>query len=232
MLRKLDRIPVTANLEQVLKRVRVTESDDIDIVTSLFAQACDIANPKALYRESYVDGIDGARVTIDGCEFESDVVAMNLREIHRVFAYVCTCGTEVDDWSHDAAGGDFVVSMWLDMIKEMFVGNAIAYLRDHIKKLYGIRQLSAINPGSGDAENWPIQQQATLFQLIGDVQPEIGVTLTDTFLMTPVKSTSGLLFPSAREFQNCALCHREHCVNRGAAFDPELFEKAFQRAQK
>jgi len=82
-------------------------------------------------------------VRIDGREFESDVLAMNLRNVHRVFAYVCTCGTEVDIWSHSEK--DYVVSLWLDMIKEMFLFEANAYLRNHLLNTFGFEKLSSNN---------------------------------------------------------------------------------------
>ena len=225
MLRKLDKIPVTVTLEQVLQRLKLEEQEDIALVSGLFEKAREIARPKAIYREAYVEEVSGVRVRINGSRFESPVLAANVKDIHRVFAYVCTCGVEVDDWSHGEK--DYVVSLWLDMIKAMFLMDANNYLRDFIIKTYKIKKLSSVNPGSGNVGNWPIAQQRPLFDLIGDVKKEIGVTLTDSFLMLPIKSTSGLLFPSEKEFSNCALCARENCSGRRAAFDRGMYEKIF-----
>ena len=225
MLHKLDNIPVTTTLDQVLKRLAIVEDEDAALISGLFEEARQIARPKALYREAFVEEVNGRRVRIDSTDFESDVLAMNLEKVHRVFAYVCTCGTEVDEWSHGVK--DYVVSLWLDMIKEMFLHEADAHLGEHLRSAFGFGKLSSINPGSGNAENWPISQQAPLFSLIGDVKGEIGVTLKDTFLMVPIKSTSGLFFPSEADFSNCALCSRENCVGRRAEFDKELYERAF-----
>ena len=225
MLRKLDNIPITVTLEQAIKRLKIEEPEDIYLISGLFEKAKEIARPKVLYREAYVDEISGRNVRINGVDFESDVLAMNLKNIHRVFAYICTCGTEVDDWSHNEK--DYVVSVWLDMIKEMFLFDANMFLRNHLKNALQLEKLSSVNPGSGNAENWPISQQAQLFEMIGDVKGEIGVTLTESFLMTPIKSTSGLLFPTETEFVNCALCGREDCVGRRVEFDKELYDRTF-----
>ena len=226
MLHKLDNIPMTTTFEQAVERLRIEEAEDIEIISKLFKTAKEIAKPKVLYLEAYVEEISGRNVIINGCKFESDVLAANLKDIHRVFAYVCTCGTEVDDWSHSEK--DYVVSLWLDMIKEMFLHDAIIFLNEHIKNAYGFKKISAVNPGSGNADNWHISQQTKLFAMIGDVKGEIGVTLTDSFLMTPVKSTSGLFFPSETEFVNCALCGREKCPGRRAEFNQELYAKIFK----
>ena len=240
MLRKIDTIPVTTSFEQVLAKLKIEDEDDIALVRGLFETAKEIARPKVLYREAYVEeitggeprpGLDleagsGKKVRIDGLTFESEVLAANLKNVHRVFAYVSTCGVEVDNWS--AGEKDYVVSLWLDMIKELFLRDANAYFREYIKKSYKIETLSSVNPGSGDKNNWHISQQAQLFTLIGKVKEEIGVTLTDSFLMIPIKSTSGLLYPSETEFINCSLCGRQNCPGRRAEFDRELYAKTFK----
>lgn len=227
MLRKLCNIPVTVTLEQAVERLKIEEAEDIELISGLFEHAKKIARPKVLYREAFVEKIDGQNVIIGKTGFKSAVLAAALKDIHRVFAYVCTCGTEVDDWSHNEK--DYVVSLWLDMIKAMFLGEAGAFFSEHLKNSYQFKNLSSVNPGSGNVENWDISQQKELFALIGGVKEEIGVKLTDSFLMIPTKSTSGLMFPVESEagFVNCALCTRENCVGRRAAFDKEKYDSIF-----
>jgi len=226
VLRKLDTIPVATSYKEALEKLRITDEDDIAMVQRLFETAKEISRPKVLYREAYVEEISGSRVRINGLDFQSEVLAVNLKNVHRVFAYVSTCGTEVDDWSRDEK--DYVVSLWLDMIKELFLHEANIFFKEYIKNSYKFKTLSFINPGSGNKDNWPISQQTQLFTLVGSVNEEIGVTLTDSFLMVPVKSTSGLLYPSETEFVNCSLCGRENCTGRRVEFDRELYAKTFK----
>jgi len=227
MIRKIDNIPVTTTFEQALKRLKIEDEEDIAMIHGLFDKAKEIARPKVLYREAFIEEIAGSKVRINNTVFESDVLAANLKNIHRVFAYVATCGLEVDEWSHQEK--DYVVSLWLDMIKEMFLHEANSFFRDYIKTNYRLEQLSAVNPGSGNRENWPISQQVPLFAMIGNVKEEIGVTLSDSFLMHPVKSTSGLLYPSKTEFVNCSLCNRENCIGRRVPFDAALYAETFKK---
>jgi hypothetical protein len=42
--------------------------------------------------------------------------------------------------------------------------------------------------------------------------------LTDSLLMVPRKSISGILFPSEEGFVACQLCERERCPGRKAPF--------------
>jgi len=214
----LDTIPVTATVDEIIKTLKLDEEDDIQLVTGLFAQAKELSRPKALYKVAYVDEINTPEVILDGVSFTSAVLAKNMEGVHRVFAYVCTCGAEVDDWSH--AEKDYVVSFWLDIIKERILMDARTFLRDFIKTKYGINTLSAINPGSGNVDTWPITQQHQLFPLIGGVTEDTGVRLTESCLMLPTKSTSGLLYGSDKEFINCSLCERKNCHRRRAEYTP------------
>ena len=214
----LDTIPVSVTLDEILKKLLLSDDDDIDLVTGLFNKARELARPKAIYKVVYVDEIDNPHVILDGVRFTSDVLARNMEGVHRVFAYVCTCGTEVDDWSH--AEKDYVVSIWLDIIKEHFVFDASKFLRDYIREKYGISTVSSINPGSGNVDTWPITQQQLLFPLIGGVTEDTGVRLTESCLMLPTKSTSGLLYGSDKEFIGCSLCERKNCPGRRAPYTP------------
>jgi len=43
----------------------------------------------------------------------------------------------------------------------------------------------------------------------------------------PVKSVSGIMFPTEMSFESCGLCPREVCPGRRAAYDPGLWEKRY-----
>jgi hypothetical protein len=81
-----------------------------------------------------------------------------------------------------------------------------------------------MNPGSGPADTWPIRQQKELFSLFGDVEAAIGVRLTESFLMIPNKTVSGLVFATESDFATCSLCPRDVCRNRRAPYDRKKAE--------
>jgi hypothetical protein len=155
--------------------------------------------------------------------FVSKVLRANLDEVERVFPYVATCGQELDAISIES--DDIFGQFCRDTLKEMALRAAMAHLVTHLKEAYSLETLVSMNPGSGDINVWPIEQQKELFALFGNVQESIGVVLTDSCLMVPNKSVSGLLYPSEDAFQSCQLCHREKCPGRRAPFDPHLWEE-------
>ena len=64
------------------------------------------------------------------------------------------------------------------------------------------------------------------------VEALIGVRLTESCLMIPNKSLSGLLFPSEFGYENCAVCPREGCRGRRAPYDPDVAAMLGARAAR
>ena len=84
---------------------------------------------------------------------------------------------------------------------------------------------AVMNPGS--LTDWPLREQRPLFALLGDVRSAIGVELTDTLLMVPRKSVSGIVFVAEETFASCQLCPRYDCPNRRAPYEAGLFERKY-----
>ena len=55
----------------------------------------------------------------------------------------------------------------------------------------------------------------------------IGVCLTDSMLMVPNKSVSGIRFPTEAAFESCQLCPRQGCPGRRAVYDPDLYDSKY-----
>ena len=216
----LDDISVRLEFEEVRNKLLLEDQEDVDLVQPLFVHAVKIAKPKAIYRTVYIENINNDLVTINGTTFQSAIMADNFKDSHRVFAYVATCGIEVDEWSRGQS--DYFISLWLDIIKEMILTDAMTQFADIITNKHSIERYSTMNPGSGDAGVWPIEQQRLLFGLIGDVQKDSGILLTDSYLMLPTKSVSGILFPSESGYVNCEVCTRENCRGRKAPYNQAL----------
>ena len=105
------------------------------------------------------------------------------------------------------------------------LGCATAFFLAEVEKTFHVGASSIKNPGSHP--DWPLREQGPLFRLLGDVAGAIGVTLSESFVMLPTKSVSGILFPTDSDFASCQLCPREECPNRRAPYDPGLFERRY-----
>ncbi len=218
----LDNIPVEISLEEVINHLHLEkDSKYVDEVKEIINLAQPIIRPKALYDVKYIELVDKDKVDIGGVRFSSRVLRVNLEKVGKVFPYVATSGIEVE--SIEISENDLMGKFILDTVKEIGLRVASMYLYEHIINKYKIEKMSSMNPGS--LEDWPISEQVPLFSLLGDVKKLIGVSLTNSFLMIPIKSVSGIYFPTETSFASCQLCPREKCPNRKARYDPELKEK-------
>ncbi len=221
----LENIPFEPDLEALQKRLRVKPGSlPAAELERLLAAASPLARPRALYLTAYVTGRGEDWVEIEGHRFDSRVLQVNLEGTHRVFPYLATCGPELQEWA--AGKEDMLERFWAEAIKEAALFCAMRALEDDLEQRYRVGKTAFMSPGS--LKDWPIQQQRVLFDLFGPHKDAIGVCLTDSLLMVPTKTVSGIRFPTEVTFASCQLCPRENCPNRRAAYEPDLYESRYQ----
>lgn len=224
-LQYLTDIPFELDIPALVKAVRLRPGSAYEAeFNALCVKARALGRPKAVYRVAYIDGRDGDSVALDGVTFTSRMLALNLAVVERAFPFVVTCGTELDDLAE--AKDDMLRGFWWDAIKEDVLRSAFAYLQSYLERAHRLEKTAIMHPGSADAEVWPIEQQGELFRLLADGPAGIGVRLSSTYLMWPVKTVSGILFATQTDFQSCQVCQREECRSRRAPFDPALWAAA------
>lgn len=223
----LTEIPCELNIDAVKKQAGVSGTPFEDEFNAFLNEVLPFGRPKAIYDVRFIDERGEDTVTIDGTLFTSRVLRNNLADAERVFPYIATCGMEFDE--NVDVSSDVLKQYWLDAIKAGALSAAVKFMLQHMREKYKPGKTSAMHPGSGDADVWPIQQQKELFGLFGDVEGMIGVQLTESFLMHPNKSVSGVHFITEIDFQGCKVCHREECQNRRSPFDPQLAEQLGHR---
>lgn len=222
----LDNIPLSLSAAHVAPAVRVrpgtAASEELE---ELVTHALAVARPKAVYNTALVTGRGDNFLELDDIPLESRLMPRNLAKVHRAFPYVVTCGTEVD--AYGQALTDMIHLWWLDTLKELMLAQANEFLNRHLSDIVGLGHFSVMNPGS--LPDWPLDEQPKVFALIGDVESLIGVRLTDTLLMLPTKTLSGLAFQSDEDYQECRLCNRRACPGRRVPFDEEEFQRLMNK---
>lgn len=199
------------------------DSKDEKRLMNLLDQSLSIAKPKGAYIESFIDEIEKDYVVIDGVRFNGKLLPANLKNVTRIFPYLATCGTELEEWSAEIEG--LQQRFWADTIMMFALGSAIGEIDRHLEKHSNPGTRSSMNPGS--LEEWPLEEQKGLFRILGNSDSRIGVKLTKSFMMSPLKSVSGIFFPAEHSYENCRLCQREKCPGRRAPFDASLREDFF-----
>lgn len=210
-------------MQQMALKPELRDEADLE---ELLAQVEEIASPKVIYRICYVEERTPGAVTIEDVVFHSRALRINLDKIERVFPFIATCGMEAEQLN--LKEDDILRQYWLNAIKFEILLASVEHLRQIIQTRYQLENLSIMNPGSGDASVWPIEEQCSLFLLLGGgeyVEQAIGVRLLPSYMMVPEMSTSGIIFSGAGSYYNCQLCQREVCPGRRARFDSNLWER-------
>jgi len=215
----LDEIPLRLEFDALAARLRLTEESGAR-VKQLLEEIRPLIAAKAVYRACYVEYPPEGGVTIGGVHWKSRVLHKHLDQVGRVFAYVVTIGGGVEEKAR--AFPDILDKYYVDEIANVAVVGCREYLKEHLQSRYRIEGLSTLGPGQ--LADWPLEAQRSLFGLLNDVQRAVGVRLTESLLMRPAKSLSGIFFPAEKTFFACQLCPHDRCPSRKAKYNRKLAE--------
>jgi hypothetical protein len=215
LMQKIEQIPISIERDALAGRLGFAPAkagfdDFVDLIET--AQA--LIRPGAVYQVTRIGRKGQGTIEVAGIVFQSSVLRQNLDKAHEIFPYIITVGPELEKAA--AAQGDLLRQYYLEEIANFALEQAADWLAGHLEERFGVGGLSSLSPGS--LEDWPITEQTKLFSIFGDTEKLIGVRLTDSMLMIPRKSISGIFFPSEEGFSACQLCERERCSGRKAPF--------------
>jgi len=212
------------------KRVRLDLLPELeDEAEAFFSLVKSRLVPKAVYRPAFIDqrtaGAEKERngsmhICIEQTAFYGKVLSV-LDGIHRVFPYIATCGTEMENAEEMTKFDSMLAPHWLDELKMQALGSIRRTLFDTIRKQYGLDALSSVNPGSGNTDIWPVEELQKLFPLLEN-GALTGVQLTESSLMQPNKSIAGFAFSPEIPFESCACCERRNCPDRRVPYQYSL----------
>jgi hypothetical protein len=211
----IDLIPVTLDKGEIAARLRFDPvRAGFESLDELIALARGLVRPRAVYEVAYVGAKGEGMVEVAGATFQSAILRKNLDGANKVFPYIITVGPELERAA--SAQVDLLKQYYLEEMANMALESAAGWLGGQLESRYGVAGLANMSPGS--LEDWPITEQTKLFSIFGDTEKAVGVRLTDSMLMLPRKSISGILFPSEEGFVACQLCPRERCSGRKAVY--------------
>ena len=204
--------------EAVRTSLRLDRQGDSQLAQRLIDKAKTLIEPKAAFKVCYIEKKLQNAVMVDGLRLESKVLRKNLNEAERIFPYVVSIGAALEQ----ATGkmNDLLEAYYLDVIGNIALTAVRKQLHDYLCSKFVLKKISFMSPGS--LQDWPVEAQSQLFQLLPEVEASIGVRLNKSFLMIPTKSVSGIYFQTEVSFFNCQLCRRGRCPGRKARYNEDL----------
>jgi hypothetical protein len=166
----------------------------------------------------------GHRLQADGVTFETGkIVTGQLSRSTGLAAFLCTAGSGIEELSRALmGGGDPFTGFVADTMGSLVVEAAMDRVQDGLEAQLRQRGLHITNRYSPGYCEWHVSEQQKLFRLLPPGY--LGVRLTDTSLMRPIKTVSGLIGvgPAVRRSPyTCSLCDLGDCLYRRLSRDRE-----------
>lgn len=156
-------------------------------------------------------------IEIEGTLFRTGKIIRNmLREAEEYAFFVVTAGPEPESLAKELIeAGDYLEGYIVDLIGSAIVESVVNQVHQHIKDLAASRGMKVTNRYSPGYCSWDVSEQQKLFRLL----PEgcCGITLSDSSLMFPIKSISGIIGMGEtvgyKEY-TCEICSMKDCIFR------------------
>ena len=157
------------------------------------------------------------RIRARGIDFHAGgIVAGQLARSTALGVFLCTAGRGIEELARELiAGGDPFTGYVANAMGSLVVDGAMDLLQEEFGARMADRGLRITNRYSPGYCGWHVSEQQRLFQLLP--AGYCGVRLTDTSLMQPVKSVSGVIGVGERVRFNdytCSRCELESCIYR------------------
>lgn len=157
-------------------------------------------------------------IEVGGTNFSvKPIVFSQLRHAEGAALFICTAGPEVGGRSRRSMKeGDLLRGYVYDVLGSEIAEGAADKMQEALRGAAAATGMSITNRFSPGYCGWDVAEQHKLFSFFPDNY--CGITLTDSALMNPVKSVSGIIGIGQKvkyEPYQCRRCDDKHCIYRG-----------------
>ncbi|GAB1453809.1 vitamin B12 dependent-methionine synthase activation domain-containing protein [Draconibacterium sp.] len=159
--------------------------------------------------------VDSTTITICGHVFNpSKIITTQFKTASSLGLFICTAGPEISQLAKEVSdNGDPLLSYIFDIIGSVTVEKATDKVQNSLElecQKSGLNISDRFSPGYCD---WSVSEQQMLF----DLMPEnfCGVSLSESSLMSPIKSVSGIIAIGdqlERKGYQCRWCTDKNCM--------------------
>jgi hypothetical protein len=191
----------------------------IEIISEILNETNKLINPLggyAVYDHVQVDTTNKQVIISDVIFKTRSVVTRQLDKATSIAVFACTAGAALSELAaeHNRKGNTIHAYM-IDSLGSIAVERAMDIIQENLKTVMAERGLRITNRYSPGYCNWNIREQEKLFGLLP--ANFCGISLTESLLMKPIKSVSGVIgIGHEVTFDNysCDLCKDKNCIYR------------------
>ncbi len=165
--------------------------------------------------------ITNHKLTVGNISFATEKIVINqIKKSEKIALFLCTAGPGIGEWSKKLFSQDETLKGYIiDVVGSEIVEAAMDKIQNSLEAEMRDQELSITNRYSPGYCGWNVSEQQKLFTFF----PEnfCGIKLSDTSLMYPIKSISGIIGIGKEVKKNnypCKLCDDKNCIYRGKRF--------------
>jgi hypothetical protein len=188
----------------------------INEVTKELLPTSDIRAEYRVFKEISLSG-GNRSLQVEGITFNiKPIIYRQIKEAEEVALFICTAGPVVGEMSRQSMkDGDLLRGYVYDVIGTEIVEAAADRMQEEMRKSMAALGIEITNRFSPGYCGWDVAEQHKLFSFFKD--NFCGITLTESALMNPVKSVSGII-GIGRNVRympyQCKLCDDKNCLYR------------------
>ena len=187
------------------------------LISDSFKELESAVVPKSIYRIFDLHRAGDTKVVAGNLEIESRNLAKNLLGCDSVVLFGATLGPSVDRLLARYAVTDMAKAVVMQACAAAFLEEYCDACQEEIEReteKSGRHLRPRFSPGYGDFD---IRYQVPIVRIL-DCPKTIGLTLTDSCMMTPTKSVTAVIGVSATEerchIKGCEICEKKDCIYR------------------
>lgn len=190
------------------------------IIREILSESEKLVRPKGgytLFKNIFVDR-ENKKTIIGDIELGTkSIVTRHMDKSGLIAVFACTAGAEISMLASDYNKKGHTVHAYIaDSLGSIVVERAMDLIQEQLKSLMDHQGLKITNRYSPGYCGWELKEQAKLFELL----PEhfCGISLSDSMLMKPIKSVSGIIGIGKEVIYDpytCNYCKDVNCLYRG-----------------
>lgn len=189
------------------------------LLRDTFKKATSLLAPRAAFIIKKIDELDkqAGTIQLEGITLQlGKIITSQLKNTESVAMFQCTIGSRVESYSEELfKKGDSLEGYIVNLSGSEAAEATAEFAHQEIRKMAEENEMKITNRFSPGYCNWDVIEQFKLFGFFP--KGYCGISLTDSALMNPVKSVSGLIgLGQEVKFRayNCSKCDDEHCIYR------------------
>ena len=212
---------------QIEKAMGFEPGNSPNPLPGLINEVLDIANTYCSIEGGYVVREDinfdlkNHKLIVGIIDFSARKIVINqVKKSEKIALFLCTAGPEIGEWSKKLMSeGETLKGYIIDVVGSEIVESAMDSIQNSLEEDMKHQGLYITNRYSPGYCGWNVSEQQKLFTFFPD--DFCSVKLSDTSLMYPIKSVSGIIGIGKEVKKNnfpCKLCDDKNCIYRGRRY--------------